>query len=542
LQKLFVGCFLGVFVAASLGVAHSQSAPTAPPSGPVQSEPAASGQSSSAKKPEHRLTQQEGAQLLGESPKILEFASQDTGLPIRSRVKTRLTTRDEVEKYLNQQMKDDKDAKRMERSEIVLKKFGLLDNSFQLKPFLISLYREQVAGYYDEKTKTMNLLDWVDADDQKPVMAHELTHALQDQFINLDKWNKAGNDEDKISKNVKEDNERLAKDEIDTARDAVVEGQAMVTFFDYALKPQGQSILNAPQIVDMLKENMMDTSGSPVLARAPLLIQESMMFPYEQGLAFEADILRDKGTQQAFAGVLSEPPTTSAEIMHPMDYLFHKKQPLLPIPDLHPLLDAKYVPYDIGVVGEFDVKTLVDLFASSKESDQITSRWKGGTYYAAQRRSDLNTPKQDTPASLGLVYFSAWDTPQAATRFAELYQRQFPRKYVQLKQLEDTADDHPRLADKEKMYDTDQGFVVVAVAGKTVFISEGFTKEEARKMQLLFAASNTDGAIRASRRAPASPVDQLSDLTGGLRSLLNLDGMPKFAMCSTGQMHRHFVY
>lgn len=538
MQRLFIRCLLGVFVASALGVAQAQSAPAAPATGPEQSEPPAS----SAKKPEHRLTPQEGAALLSESPKILEFASQDTGLPIHSKVKTRLTTRDEVERYLNQQMKDDKDAKRMERSEIVLKKFGLLDNSFQLKPFLISLYREQVAGYYDEKTKTMNLLDWVDAEDQKPVMAHELTHALQDQFINLDKWNKAGNDQDKISKNVKEDNERLAKDEIDTARDAVVEGQAMVTFFDYSLKPEGQSILNAPEIIDMLKQNMMDTSGSPVLARAPLLIQESLMFPYEQGLAFEADILRDKGTQRAFAGVLNEPPTTSAEIMHPMDYLFHKKQPILPIPDLHPLLDAKYVPYDIGVIGEFDVKTMVDLFASSKESDQVTSRWKGGTYYAAQRRSDLHTPKQDTPASLGLVYFSAWDTPQAATRFAELYQRQFPRKYMQIKQLDDVPDGHPRLADKEKMYDTDQGFVMLAVAGKTVFISEGFTRDEARKMQLLFAASDTEGAIQAANDAPEGLAGQLSDLTGGLRGMLSLATMPRFAVSSIRQMHRHFVY
>jgi hypothetical protein len=509
--------------------------PTPPATAPAQTQAPAA-------KPEHHLTPQEAAELLASSPKILEFASQDTGLPIRSKVKTRLTNRDAVEKYLNQQMKDDKDAKRMERSEIVLKKFGLLDNSFQLKTFLIELYREQVAGYYDEKTKTMNLLDWVEVDDQKPVMAHELTHALQDQFINLDKWNKAGNDEDKISKNVKEDNERLAKDEIDTARDAVVEGQAMVTFFDYSLKPMGQSILTAPQIVDMLKQNMMDTSGSPVLARAPLLIQESMMFPYEQGLAFEADILREKGTQRAFAGVLDNPPSTSAEIMHPVDYLFHKQQPLLPIPDLHPLLDAKYAPYDIGVVGEFDVKTIVDLFASEKESDQITPRWRGGTYYAAQRRSDQNTPRQDSPDSLGLVYFSAWDTPQAATRFADVYQRQFPRKYAQIKLLADTPDGHPHLADKEKMYDTDQGFVLVAVAGKTVFISEGFTQDEARKMQLLFAASDTEGAIRASNQPLSGPPAALPDLTGGLRAWLGHDAMARFALPSLKQMQHHFVY
>ncbi len=33
------------------------------------------------------------------------------------------------------------------------------------------------------------MLDWVDIDEQKPVLAHELTHALQDQHSDLEKWN-----------------------------------------------------------------------------------------------------------------------------------------------------------------------------------------------------------------------------------------------------------------------------------------------------------------------------------------------------------------
>ena len=52
------------------------------------------------------------------------------------------------------------------------------------------LLKEQVAGYYDPKTKTVNLLDWLGADQQKPVLAHELTHALQDQSFNLEKYMK----------------------------------------------------------------------------------------------------------------------------------------------------------------------------------------------------------------------------------------------------------------------------------------------------------------------------------------------------------------
>ena len=74
-------------------------------------------------------------------------------------------------RYLREKLDEDEGAKRMERSEIVLKKFGLLDRDFQLGTFLLSLLTEQIAGFYDNKTKTVNLLDWIEPEEQKPVLA-----------------------------------------------------------------------------------------------------------------------------------------------------------------------------------------------------------------------------------------------------------------------------------------------------------------------------------------------------------------------------------
>jgi hypothetical protein len=109
--------------------------------------------------------------------------------PSKATVKRQLTTRAAVESYLKEKFDEDEGAKRLQRGEIVLKKFGLLDRDFALKPFLLALLKEQIEAYYDSKTKTVNLLDWVSIDEQKPVLAHELTHALQDQHIDLEKWN-----------------------------------------------------------------------------------------------------------------------------------------------------------------------------------------------------------------------------------------------------------------------------------------------------------------------------------------------------------------
>ena len=293
------------------------------------------------------LTKAQEKQLLADADEIFHFVSKDTGLPIQKSVKKVFITRDKVNSELRKKFDEDKSNKRMERSELVLKKFGLLDHDFQLRPFLLSLLTEQIAGFYDNKTKTMNLLDWVPIDQQKPVMAHELTHALQDQKVGLKNWEDL--EPDSVAKNVEDDAKHIQTDETDTAREAVLEGQAMVSFADYMLKPTGKTLRDVPQVGEQLQAGAGDMSDSPVLARAPLILQESLLFPYTQGLAFEQAVLLKAGTEKAFTGVLDAPPNTSAEVMHPDDYMARKPEPVLALPDIHPTLEtAGYEPYDVG--------------------------------------------------------------------------------------------------------------------------------------------------------------------------------------------------
>ena len=99
------------------------------------------------------------------------------------------------------------------------------------------------------------------------------------------------------SHTVQEDNRHLQVDEADTARSAVAEGQAMAVFVDYTLRPTGKTLADAPEIADKLKDSVADTSGSPVMARAPLLLQQSLLFPYGEGLSFEQAILVKGGKE-----------------------------------------------------------------------------------------------------------------------------------------------------------------------------------------------------------------------------------------------------
>jgi hypothetical protein len=445
------------------------------------------------------MTKEQAKELFRSVDEILSFASSDTKLPIEHTVKRRLISRDEVNHYLREKFDEDEGAKRMERSEIVLKKFGLLDRDFNLRPFLLTLLTEQIAGFYDNKTKTVNLLDWIKPDEQKPVLAHELTHALQDQKVGLTKWSSISMNG--TSNNVQEDNRHLQVDEADTARGAVAEGQAMAVFVDYTLRPTGRTLADAPDIANKVREQADDTSGSPVMARAPLLLQQSLLFPYSEGLGFEQAILVKAGKEAAFAGVLAHPPSSSFEIMHPAAYMAHAPVPVLHLPDIHPLLDADYTPYDIGVMGELDVRILIELFGGREMAEALSPAWNGGIYYAAQRKSAVTTAEKESTASLGLIYYSKWKNRDSARSFMHTYAAQIPRKYSNVAERKaDEADD------KEQVFSTGEGDVLISITGTGVFVGEGFDLALARKLRDTIVSVQAEGPMKQA----AAPLQEPS--------------------------------
>ncbi len=430
----------------------------------------------------------QAAELFRSVDTILRFDAQDTGLHVHHAVKRRLMTREQVVAFLKQKMDEDKDTARVERSAIVLEKFGLLPNGFALRPFLLKLLGEQVAGFYDSKTKTVNLLDWIDADTQKPVLAHELAHALQDQYqtargVDLDKWENFG--PEGTAHNLEEDREHLATDEADSAREAALEGQAMVAYIDWGLNGKGQTLRTLPDIGPQMLGDGSD-ADSPVLASAPLVLKESLLFPYQEGMQFEQRILKTQGTEAAFAGVLTRPPGTSWEILHPEDYERKVAPPLLVLPDLHPLLDSAYAPYDVGVLGALDVRILGQALADPGAGADLALAWDGGVYYAAQARSAAN---KNDPGSLALVYLSRWKTPAAAHQFATVYRGSLTRRFVKLEPGAHTA---MRTVDM-----TEDGPVLIEQQDRSVFVSQSLPLSIAEEAMRLMLAAQTEAAARA---------------------------------------------
>ncbi len=503
------GVFATTLCLAAALIGAPQMAPaqqTAPPSSPVAPSkpqvPAKVSGKQDKSKPEAHITPDQATQLFGLVDELLKFSSQESGLPIKSNVKRQLTTRATVEHYLNEKFEEDEGAKRMQRGEIVLKKFGLLDRDFVLKPFLLALLKEQIEAYYDSKTKTVNLLDWVGVDEQKPVLAHELTHALQDQHSNLDKWTDQTPDD--VSHNSSEDTDHLGKDEMDTAREAVVEGQATAVMMDNILKPMGKSLIKDPEVVEFIKQQMAGAGDSPVLARAPLLLSESLLFPYREGLSFEQDIWMDKGRTAAFAGTLDRPPSSSWEIINPREYEAGHAPSVPLLPDIHPLVDKTYRAYDIGQVGQLDLHILTELFGGDTAARDLSPAWNGGIYWAGQRLSAKTPAELASTSSVSLFYLSAWKNSASAHAFARLYADELDRKYsgvkldksAQATRTPATPAGAQETIAEEQVYSTNEGPVVITTRGKLVFVAESFELGLARKLANLVLDTQGTGELR----------------------------------------------
>ncbi|MGH9504906.1 MAG: hypothetical protein ACRD20_18800 [Terriglobales bacterium] len=430
---------------------------------------------------EQKISPQEAEKLFRSVDEILQFASKDTLFPIRHQVKRQLVSRDQVESYVTKHTSEDQDAKRLRRSELVLKKFGLLPRDFDLGKFLPVLLKEQVAGYYDPKTKTVNLLDWLGAEQQKPVLAHELTHALQDQSFNLEKYMKPVDAD--LARKKKITAQDIENDEVSTTRQAVVEGQAMVVLVDYMLEPMGLSLKDSPQVVQGLKDGMLAGTPDSVQFRgAPIYMKEALTFPYRYGIDFIAELLIKGGKEKAFAELFRNPPRTTRQIMEPQTYLAGERLEPMRVPDFRQIF-KHYDRFDVGAVGEFDVAVLVDQYAGPPISKNLYPHWRGGYYYAVR-------PKGDRAAPLGLLYVSRWSTPEKAANFAAIYAGALSKRYLRVQDVPEAGKEPATEASAldhltgKRAWLTEDGPVVIDVQGDTVLVTESLDQATTDKLEL----------------------------------------------------------
>jgi hypothetical protein len=312
-----------------------------------------------------------------------------TGLKFKSPPRVEVRTRDQVRDFLLKKFDEASPAKELAGEESAYKLLGMLPDSMDLRKFLLAVLTEQVAGYYDPATKVLYVVKGADDRTVGITITHELVHALQDQYVNLDSIQKATADNDRA-----------------TAAQAVIEGQAQFEQLSMMLGGSDNVALRVggrDRMREMIRENQ---SAMPVFATAPMVIQESLLFPYLSGADYVQRFKGKKSTASLFSAI----PRSTEQILHTDAYFGSS-------PD-EPSIAVLPAPRGVTKVyennlGEFGTRLF--LYQHLKDetlASRAAAGWDGDRYMVVQG-----------PAGRGIVWASVWDSSLEAAEFSDALTR-----------------------------------------------------------------------------------------------------------------------
>jgi hypothetical protein len=283
---------------------------------------------------------------------------------------------------------------------------GLYPAGLDLKAASLKLLKSQVAGFYDPHGKEMVLVEgggylgiWNSAAQfmiQRDVvgemlLAHELTHGLQDQNFDL---------ESSLDK-VKDDDDRTL------ALKCVAEGDATIAGFAYAVGRMDDSTADA--ITNDLKQLPQalaaDAPGTPEGLSVPLLFQ------YSDGVRFVAEAYR-RGGWTAVDALYRNPPQSSHQILHPELYFdSHAPTPRIELTGYEGVMSG-WKKADDDTYGELLLRVILErnLGAQSNEIG-LAAQWTADRMIILQESNEVN-----------VIWMLTFSDQQIANHFAVVYQ------------------------------------------------------------------------------------------------------------------------
>ena len=316
-----------------------------------------------------------------------------TGLTFKRPPKVEMRSSEEVRAFLERAFAESRAARDLAGYEQAYKLLGLVPPALDLRKILLDLLAEQVAGFYDPKTKSLYVVKSTSPETLDLTVDHELVHALQDQYANLDSIQQAEVDNDRA-----------------TAVQAAVEGHA--TYISLLNAAGGQGVDRVPGGWGAIAARIRDESAvAEGLGAAPAALREALIFPYVGGLPFvAATYARHPGAE-----LLTRPPHSTEQLLHPRAYEEPRDRPTtlaLPAPT------GSAWSYE-NTLGEFDTR----LFLAEHLRD-TTAASAGATGWDGDRYALLRTSGGD-----GVVWVTLWDTPRDAEEFRSLLVRATARRY-----------------------------------------------------------------------------------------------------------------
>ncbi|HSG48272.1 MAG TPA: hypothetical protein VLA43_10700 [Longimicrobiales bacterium] len=320
---------------------------------------------------------------------ILPDLAARSGLSLREPVRLERRSRAELEGYLRVKLDEELPEERARHLTAVYSRLGLMSGEEDLRALLLSVYREQVAGFYDPDSTALFVMDDQSAQALEPVLLHELVHAVQDQWADLDAATARENGNDRA-----------------TAAQAAIEGHATLVMLEYmAEQVQGRDLdlTEIPGFAGQMRAVLeMARSQYPELARAPRVIQEGMLFPYMEGAGFVLEVWRARGTRAGSFDALL--PSSTEQVLDPARFLGDP-------PDDPSALRVEpadgTVLYRDGL-GALETRILLEEVVGPAAGAAVVG-WDGDAYVLVEAAD----------GGLHLAWASVWDDVAARDRFLE---------------------------------------------------------------------------------------------------------------------------
>ena len=282
--------------------------------------------------------------------------------------------------------------------EKALVAFGCLGPDQSFRQLLLDLVGEQAAGFYEDERKCLVLASGLPLNIglSRTILAHEMTHALQDQHFGLQKLGlkDLGNDDRRI------------------ARLSLVEGDATHLMAQYQIEYVGLGL-----VLDMVLTQFM--SQEKFYASPPYL-QRTLVFPYIHGDAF-IRALQDRGGWSAVNAAYHDPPDSTEQIIHPEKYFPKRDTPTeITFPPLRGTLGVTWQPVRENVMGELGIAVVLERFIDPDRAADAASGWDGDRYVVFERPAD---------GHLLVAWKLAFDTDTDAAQFLDACRQMFKVRF-----------------------------------------------------------------------------------------------------------------
>jgi hypothetical protein len=346
-----------------------------------------------------------------------------------SEVKHEIVSREKIKQYLEKKIQEENEEEEISKEHKLLAKLGIIGKNIDYKKMMTDLFAKNVSGLYDPKEKKMYVIDEAASVYSSflpsEVVIHELTHALQDQYISLIDV------EGKI-KNADTDKSLALK--------AIIEGEA--TFVSYGIfadvvKKVGsqhfsKASLDSIDIEKFFLESMLlvTKSLSPEFQNKALL--NYMLFPYINGAMF-VKYAYDNGGWEKVDQLYKNPPSSTEQILHPEKYFLVQNKPLdLAQKDLSFLSTTGFKEVSKGTLGEFTIYTVAITYLDDLFARMMSSGWGNDIYYLYEKKA-TDTENSSATQELLLIMDTRWDSVSEAEEFYKGTKALLDKKYSELK-------------------------------------------------------------------------------------------------------------